>query len=87
MTRFSRRTFLSSLAAVPAWLAGYHQLSASHYGKVKITDIKTMMLQGPRSYTLVRIDTDAGISGMAEAYGGRIVSWLGFASIGVHSLP
>ena len=71
MTRFSRRTFLSSLAAaaVPAWLAGFHQLSASHYGKVKITDIKTMMLQGPRTYTLVRIDTDAGISGMAEAYG------------------
>ena len=55
--------------AVPAWLANFHKLSATHFGKVKITDIKTMMLQGPRSYTLVRIDTDAGISGMAEAYG------------------
>ncbi len=71
MTQLSRRSFLSTVAgaAVPAWLAGYHQLSASHYGKVKITDIKTMMLQGPRTYTLVRIDTDAGISGVAEAYG------------------
>ena len=71
MKQFSRRSFLSAVAgaAVPAWLANFHQLGAAHYNKVKITDIKTMMLQGPRSYTLVRIDTDAGVSGMAEAYG------------------
>ena len=71
MKQYSRRSFLSAVAgaAVPAWLANFHQLGAAHYNKVKITDIKTMMLQGPRSYTLVRIDTDAGVSGMAEAYG------------------
>jgi len=28
-----------------------------------------MILQGPRTYTLVRIDTDAGVHGFAEAYG------------------
>ena len=28
-----------------------------------------MLLQGPRTYTLVRVDTDAGIHGCAEAYG------------------
>ena len=71
MKQLSRRSFLSAVAgaAVPAWLANFHQLGAAHYNKVKITDIKTMMLQGPRSYTLVRIDTDAGVSGVAEAYG------------------
>ena len=71
MREYSRRSFLSSIAgvAVPAWLARYHQLSAADRDKVKITDIKTMILQGPRTYTLVRIDTDAGVSGFAEAYG------------------
>lgn len=28
-----------------------------------------MILQGPRTYTLVRVDTDAGVHGFAEAYG------------------
>ena len=71
MRQPSRRTFLASLAgaAVPAWLAGYHRLSATIHNKVKITDIKTMILQGPRTYTLVRVDTDAGVHGIAEAYG------------------
>ncbi len=67
----SRRSFLASLAGMPAaaWLADYHKLSAAERGKVKITDIKTMMLQGPRTYTLVKVETDAGLSGIAEAYG------------------
>lgn len=37
--------------------------------QVRITDIRTMLLQGPRTYTLVKVETDAGISGIAEAYG------------------
>ena len=71
MTKPTRRGFLASIAgaAVPAWLASYHQLSAADRNKVKITDIQTMILQGPRTYTLVRVDTDAGVHGFAEAYG------------------
>jgi L-alanine-DL-glutamate epimerase-like enolase superfamily enzyme len=71
MTKPTRRGFLASIAgaAVPAWLASYHQLSAAARNKVKITDIQTMILQGPRTYTLVRVDTDAGVHGFAEAYG------------------
>ena len=64
MQQYSRRSFLSAIAAgafVPAWLGRYHQLSAADRNKVKITDIKTMILQGPRTYTLVRVDTDAPI--------------------------
>ena len=66
-----RRSFLSAVVAgsfVPAWLAKYHELSVTVRNKVIITDIKTMILQGPRTYTLVRIDTDAGVHGLAEAY-------------------
>ncbi|MEZ5364189.1 MAG: mandelate racemase/muconate lactonizing enzyme family protein [Bryobacterales bacterium] len=72
MQRFTRRSFLAAAAGAadaPAFLADFHRLRAADLGKVKITDIKTMMLQGPRSYTLVRVETDAGVYGNAEAYG------------------
>ena len=67
----SRRSVLAGLAAwsAPAWLTQFASLTAAERRKVKITDIKTMMLLGPRTYTLVKIETDAGISGIAEAYG------------------
>lgn len=51
------------------WLARYHTVAAAEKGKTKIRDVKTMMLQGPRSYTLVRIESDAGLYGIGEAYG------------------
>lgn len=67
----SRRSFLASLTGLSAvgFLGTFHRLSAAERGKVKITDIKTMLLQGPRTYTLVKIETDAGVFGIAEAYG------------------
>ena len=72
MNRLTRRRFLQAAAAVPvaSWLARYHVLAASEKGKVKIRDLRAMVFQGPeRNYTLVRIDTDAGIWGFGEAYG------------------
>ncbi|MCP5117080.1 MAG: mandelate racemase/muconate lactonizing enzyme family protein [bacterium] len=71
MKNTTRRTFLRSLAAVPAasWLANYHRLAASEKGKVKITNLKVMMMQGPRTYTLVKVESDSGLYGVAEAYG------------------
>jgi len=72
MPHLTRRAFLASAAgalAAPAWLTDYHRLAANHYNQVKITDIKTMMLQGPRTYTLVKVETDSGLYGVAEAYG------------------
>lgn len=44
-------------------------MAATMKGKLKIRDIRTMVLNGPRTYTLVRVDTDQGVSGWAEAYG------------------
>ena len=71
MNLFSRRSFLATLAglSVPAWLSDYAELTAAERNKVRITDIKTLMLQGPRTYTLVKVETDAGLYGIAEAYG------------------
>ncbi|MBI3681401.1 MAG: mandelate racemase/muconate lactonizing enzyme family protein [Acidobacteria bacterium] len=71
-TGLSRRQLLKSIAAAPvaAWLAKYHLMAATLKGKVKIRNIKTMMMQGPeRNYTLVKVDSDAGPYGVAEAYG------------------
>ncbi len=68
----SRRQFLSQLtrsAAALPFLSNWQALAASARKQTKITDIRTMLLQGPRTYTLVKIETDAGISGIAEAYG------------------
>ena len=44
-------------------------MAAPERGRVKITDIKVMMLQGPRTYTLIKVLTDAGIYGIGEGYG------------------
>ena len=64
----SRRNFLGLAAALP-FLANYHQLAAAEKGHNKIRDVKVMMMQGPRSYTLVKIIADDGVYGIAEAYG------------------
>ncbi|MBL8179551.1 MAG: mandelate racemase/muconate lactonizing enzyme family protein [Bryobacterales bacterium] len=67
----TRRNFLKTAAAAApaAWLLNYRAMAATMKGKVKIRDVQTMMLQGPRTYTLVKILTDQGPYGIAEAYG------------------
>ena len=73
MRNTSRRQFLRSLG----FLAGAALLSRyradnrfrRRRSKTKIRDIKVMMLQGPRTYTLVKIESDAGLHGIGEAYG------------------
>ena len=54
----SRRSFLASLP-----------LAAAQIGKVKIKDVQVMMMQGGRTYTLIKITADNGVYGIAEAYG------------------
>src|SRR5271156_4607399 len=68
-----RRDLLQGLAAlVPAsTVLGYYTALASPVReKVKITDLKVMVVGKPGGNTLVRIDTDAGVSGYGEAYWG-----------------
>jgi len=67
----SRRAFLRTLAATSgtSFLSRYHLLAEPEKGKVKIRDLKVMILQGPRTYTLVKVESDAGVAGIGEAYG------------------
>src|SRR5580704_9971099 len=63
----SRRTFLG--AATLPFLTRYHQLAAAEKKQVKIRDVQAMVLQGARTYTLVKIVADDGLFGIGEAYG------------------
>jgi L-alanine-DL-glutamate epimerase-like enolase superfamily enzyme len=71
MIALSRRQFLKSLAILPGatHLARYHAMAAPAKKRTKIRDIKVMILQGPRTYTLVKVESDAGLFGIGEAYG------------------
>jgi L-alanine-DL-glutamate epimerase-like enolase superfamily enzyme len=73
----TRRDFLktaaaarfAALAAGSSALATFNSMAATQKGKVKITDVKVMILQGPRTYTLVTVLTDSGLYGIGEGYG------------------
>jgi L-alanine-DL-glutamate epimerase-like enolase superfamily enzyme len=67
----SRRRFVQTLSA--GFLAPYHALAAPERGRVKITDVQAMILQGPRTYTLVKVLTDSGLYGIGEGYGSPAV--------------
>jgi L-alanine-DL-glutamate epimerase-like enolase superfamily enzyme len=71
MTPISRRQLFRqlSLAATGSLLARYHAMAAPEKGRVKIRDIKFMVMQGPRTYTLVKVITDSGLYGIGEGYG------------------
>lgn len=48
-------------------MARYRALAAPHINRVKITDVKAMAIQNIAGNCLIRIDTDAGITGYGEA--------------------
>jgi L-alanine-DL-glutamate epimerase-like enolase superfamily enzyme len=67
----SRRQFARrlSVAATGTLLARYHAMAAPEKGRVKIRDLKFIVMQGPRTYTLVKVITDSGLYGIGEGYG------------------
>lgn len=66
-----RRRFLKTLAGGAfAFATPFDKAAAAIRKKVKITDVKCMIIRGTWDWNLVRIDTDAGISGIGEAYWG-----------------
>ncbi len=62
----TRRKFLAAAAVAPV-------LAAAERKRVKIRDVQTMVLQGPRTYTLVKVVSDDGLYGIGEAYGSPAV--------------
>ena len=66
-----RRNFLKYLAAGACVFAEpYRSLAESLRKKVKITDVRCMIVRGTWDWNLIKIETDAGISGIGEAYWG-----------------
>jgi hypothetical protein len=68
-----RRRFLqTAVAAAGAALfpAKYAKLAAALKRKVKITDVKCMIVRGTWDWNLVKIETDSGLYGIGEAYWG-----------------
>src|SRR5580704_11669635 len=63
----SRRAFMGAAAA--PFLVNYQKLAAADAGHLKIRDVQTMVMQGPRTYTFVKIVADDGLFGIGEAYG------------------
>ena len=64
----TRRRFLGYTAALP-FLFGFQELAARERKRIKIRDVQVMVLDGARTYTLVKITADDGVFGVAEAYG------------------
>jgi L-alanine-DL-glutamate epimerase-like enolase superfamily enzyme len=67
MQSLSRRRFLRALSV--ASLARFEALAAPERGRARIADIRAMVLQGPRTYTFVKVVTDVGVYGIGEGYG------------------
>ena len=65
----NRRAFFRTALSLPAagWLMNYRCLAAPFSKMAKITSIKTMGLDNVGDGSLVKIETDAGISGYGEA--------------------
>lgn len=69
MSDISRRSFLGA-GALASVMPHYSRLAEVEKAKRKIRDVQTMTIQGPgRTYCLVKVTADDGVSGVAEAYG------------------
>jgi L-alanine-DL-glutamate epimerase-like enolase superfamily enzyme len=69
----NRRTFLQSAAALGAgclFPAPFERLAAQVRGKIRITDVKCMIIRGTWDWNLIKIETDSGLYGIGEAYWG-----------------
>lgn len=78
MLNQSRRRFLKALGLTAGPLLLTEQLFPAPYArqaadlrkKVKITDVKCMIVRGTWDWNLIRIETDSGLYGIGEAYWG-----------------
>src|SRR4029079_14131336 len=65
-----RRTLLANLAAISCFALPCQAKAQSLRKKVKITDVKVMIIRGTWDWNLIKIETDAGVHGIGEAYWG-----------------
>jgi L-alanine-DL-glutamate epimerase-like enolase superfamily enzyme len=65
----NRRDFLRT-ATAPVFAAPYQRLASAYAKKVKITDVKMMIVRGTWDWNLIKVETDSGLYGIGEAYWG-----------------
>jgi L-alanine-DL-glutamate epimerase-like enolase superfamily enzyme len=65
----NRRAFLQTAAAA-LFPAPFQRAAAALRKKVKITDVKCMIVRGTWDWNLVKVETDSGLYGIGEAYWG-----------------
>jgi len=66
-----RRKLLANLGAVSCFALPFQAKAEALRRKVKITDVKVMIVRGPTwDWNLIKIETDAGVHGIGEAYWG-----------------
>ena len=65
----TRRDFVRLAAALPAGatFTALRSHAAAHAGKVKITAVKAMQISDIANNCLIKIETDAGLTGYGEA--------------------
>jgi len=69
--RTDRRSFLKTIGAGGVLFQGQWARAASALrNKVKITDVKCMIVRGTWDWNLIKIETDSGLYGIGEAYWG-----------------
>src|ERR1700736_6060198 len=65
----NRRRFFQTAAAA-ALTPEFHRLAGALQKKVKITDVKCMIVRGTWDWNLIKVETDSGLYGIGEAYWG-----------------
>src|SRR2546426_33260 len=65
----NRRRFLQT-ATGPLFAPPFQRLAEAFQKKVKITDVKCMIVRGTWDWNLIKVETDSGLYGIGEAYWG-----------------
>ncbi|HVV26513.1 MAG TPA: mandelate racemase/muconate lactonizing enzyme family protein [Rhizomicrobium sp.] len=65
-----RRQLLAQLGAVSCFASPFQARAEALRRKVKITDVKVMIIRGTWDWNLIKIETDSGVHGIGEGYWG-----------------
>ncbi|MCU1262085.1 MAG: Mandelate racemase/muconate lactonizing enzyme C-terminal domain protein, partial [Bryobacterales bacterium] len=66
----NRREFFQTAGAATFAAAPIQRLASALRKKVKITDVKCMIVRGTWDWNLIKVETDSGLYGIGEAYWG-----------------
>ncbi len=66
----NRREFLKTTSAGSMAAGPFQRLAAALQKKIKITDVKCMIVRGTWDWNLIKVETDSGLYGIGEAYWG-----------------